>query len=123
MNDGTSQHIRDLVAAVSDRPQELPVSEIVHLATVGDARLKVDLSTDPAVVYMQPERHPAFATLTKREEDVARLIAAGYSNQQIADALFISLATAKDHVHSILRKTDFRSRSQVVAGWLGSTLR
>lgn len=47
-------------------------------------------------------------------------MAAGLSNRQIADALFISLATVKDHVHAILTKTGLDSRSQVAAAWYGT---
>lgn len=47
------------------------------------------------------------------------LVAAGFSNQQVGAALFISLATVKDHVHSALGKMGLRSRSQIIAAWYG----
>ena len=40
-------------------------------------------------------------------------------NRQIADALSISLATVKDHVHAVLEKTGCSNRTQLVAAWLG----
>jgi ATP/maltotriose-dependent transcriptional regulator MalT len=49
--------------------------------------------------------------LTAREQEVLRLLAAGNSNQQIADALFISPGTAKLHVSHILSKLGVPSRS------------
>ena len=120
MDDGTSVQIRNLVTAVTSHPDQLPVSEIVGLAESQSHDLTVDLSDDPAVVYATPRRHLAFATLTNRESEVATLLAAGYSNRQLAAALFISVATVKDHVHAILRKTGFESRSQIAAAWLGA---
>ena len=89
---------------------------------VRNAIVTLDLAGEPPVAYARPRRHPAFAGLTRREREVAKLIASGYTNQQLAEALYISLANVKDHVHSILSKTGFENRSQVAAAWLGSTL-
>lgn len=122
MNDGNSAQIRNLVSAVTEHPDQLPVTEIVELAESQSHDLTIDLTGHPAVVYATPRRHPAFTRLTGRECEVATLVAAGYSNQQLADALFISVATVKDHVHAILRKTGFESRSQIAAAWLGAAV-
>jgi DNA-binding NarL/FixJ family response regulator len=48
--------------------------------------------------------------LTDREVEVLRLVADGYSNGQIGQALFISRKTASVHVSNILRKLDVSSR-------------
>ncbi len=122
MDDRTSSQIRDLVSAVTSYPDQLPVTEIVELARSQTHDLEVDLDADPTMVYATPRRHPAFSSLTERESEIATLVAAGYSNQQLADALFISVATVKDHVHAILRKTGFESRSQIAAAWLGADI-
>jgi LuxR family maltose regulon positive regulatory protein len=53
--------------------------------------------------------------LSDREIEVLQLIADGYSNQQVAEQLFISLGTVKAHTASIYRKLDVRSRTQAVA--------
>ncbi|MOA42071.1 Response regulator protein VraR [compost metagenome] len=52
--------------------------------------------------------------LTKRERDVLKLIAQGYSNQQIADALFISLHTVKTHAQRVNAKLGVARRTQAV---------
>jgi len=54
--------------------------------------------------------------LTRRELEVARLMANGRTNRQIAEELVITVGTAGVHVEHILRKLDLRSRHQV-AGW------
>jgi len=56
--------------------------------------------------------------LTKREAEIAGLIADGLSNREIAERLVISQRTAEGHVERILAKLDFHSRSQVAA-WIG----
>jgi DNA-binding NarL/FixJ family response regulator len=53
----------------------------------------------------------AYGVLTPRELDVVRLIAAGMSNAEIADALFLSVLTVKRHLQNILGKLDLPSRS------------
>ncbi len=52
--------------------------------------------------------------LTQREHDVLVKMAEGMSNQEIANALFISESTIKTHVSSILFKLDARRRTQAI---------
>ncbi len=54
-------------------------------------------------------------SLTTREVEVLRLIAAGHPNQQIADLLFLSLNTVKWHAGHILGKLGVASRTQAIA--------
>ncbi|WP_067673115.1 protein kinase domain-containing protein [Nocardia miyunensis] len=63
-----------------------------------------------------PEPGPS-TPLTKREQQVANLIARGLTNKQIATELVISLRTAQGHVEHILSKLGFTSRAQVAA-WI-----
>jgi len=53
--------------------------------------------------------------LSARELEILRLIAAGHSNQAIADRLVITVGTAKWHVHNVLQKLGVTSRSQAIA--------
>ncbi|MEV5435622.1 LuxR C-terminal-related transcriptional regulator [Streptomyces sp. NPDC052682] len=57
--------------------------------------------------------------LTRRETEVARLVAEGLANQQIADRLVIARRTAEGHVERILRKLGFSNRSQIAA-WVSA---
>lgn len=50
--------------------------------------------------------------LTNREKEVLQLISQGYSNQEIADSLFITLKTVKTHVSNILSKLQVEDRTQ-----------
>ena len=60
--------------------------------------------------------------LGKRELEVARLVAEGLSNKQIATRLFISDRTVATHIGNILNKLGFNSRAQV-ASWMASSNR
>lgn len=53
-----------------------------------------------------------YEELTAREREVLLLIAEGYANQEIADALFITLKTVKTHVSNILTKLEVDDRTQ-----------
>jgi DNA-binding NarL/FixJ family response regulator len=52
------------------------------------------------------------SSLTDREREILRLVAAGMANQEIADALLISERTARTHVSNILSKLGLKSRTQ-----------
>jgi DNA-binding NarL/FixJ family response regulator len=75
---------------------------------------------DPAVqasLLKAAQQTPARPTtlpdgLTDREAEVLTLIAAGLSNTEIADRLFVAEATVKTHVNRIFAKTGSRDRSQ-----------
>ena len=54
-------------------------------------------------------------TLSKREVDVLRLLAAGLSNQEIGARLFISTHTVANHIRSILAKTGTANRTEAAA--------
>ena len=85
------------------------VSEIATLARL--ARIELD------VAAAAPDGHPALAGLglTEREAEVLRLVAGGWTNQQIADALFIARKTASVHVSNILGKLGVDSRVEAAA--------
>ncbi|WP_433664815.1 ATP-binding protein [Nocardia sp. CA-128927] len=84
------------------------------------AALTLDEAVSYALGVEQPAPLPtpqstADEQLTRREKDVARLVAAGYSNKRIAAELVISIRTAESHVDHILTKLGFESRTQVAA--------
>ena len=59
-----------------------------------------------------PSPPPELAELTPREREVLSLIAQGYNNREIAQTLFISERTVKNHVNSILHRLNLRDRTQ-----------
>ena len=54
------------------------------------------------------------ARLTSREQNLARLVCDGHSNQEIADESGLSLETVKKHLHSIFAKLEVPSRSRLM---------
>ena len=55
-----------------------------------------------------------FKILSRREIEVARLAAKGYTNSQIAEELFISTETVKSHMNSIFEKLKITSRKELL---------
>ncbi len=115
----TRKRVRALIDAVRERPTEFPLESLLAVSDRG-VDVSIDRDGPEAVVFVEPRRDARFEALSPREFEVATLVAAGFSNAQIAEALFISLGTVKDHVHAILVKTDLQSRSEVAAAWYGS---
>jgi DNA-binding NarL/FixJ family response regulator len=60
-------------------------------------------------------RGPASELLTERERAVVRLIAAGASNQEIAQELFLSRKTVERHVSNLFKKVGVRNRAELAA--------
>jgi DNA-binding NarL/FixJ family response regulator len=65
----------------------------------------------------KPGDHPHGHPLSRREREIASLIARGLTNRQIAGMLVISELTVDTHVRNILRKLEMSSRAQV-ASWV-----
>ena len=80
-------------------------------------RYKADLSKllTAGENNMSVERFCEKYEITKREKEVIIEICSGLSNQQIADKLFISLQTVKDHTHRIYGKTNCTSRAHLIS--------
>ncbi len=62
-----------------------------------------------------PGRGPVWDDLTRREREVAALLARGYTNRQIAEALVITVGSAHLHVVRLLAKLGFHTRAQAAA--------
>ncbi|WP_116948656.1 response regulator [Jiangella endophytica] len=110
--------------------------ELIHAVRVvarGDALIAPSITrrliSEIAGRAAKPVPNSRLNALTEREREVLELVAAGLSNDEIADRLVLSPATAKTHVSRILTKLGARDRAQLVVlayeaglvtpGWLG----
>ncbi len=60
------------------------------------------------------DTHPRFVTLTAREQQALRLMVTGAKNQDIAEALCLSIHTVKTHIYNLYRKVGARNRVEAV---------
>ncbi|MSO39200.1 MAG: response regulator transcription factor [Ilumatobacteraceae bacterium] len=89
------------------------VLEAVLLAHDGDIILSPDLAT-ALLAESQFTHENQEKVITEREEQVLQLLADGLSTPEIAERLFISQKTVKNHLASIYEKIDARDRTQAV---------
>jgi NarL family two-component system response regulator LiaR len=99
--------------------------EAIRAAHLGEARLHPDIVRK---LMEQVTHEPGngqdqrFEDLTNRELEVARLVAQGLSNREIAQQLTISHRTVKTHVSNILSKLDLSDRTQLAIYAINSGL-
>ncbi len=94
------------------------LAEAVRVVAAGE-RLFQPVLTERVVRVLRErgtpfESIPSPETLTPRERDILRLIAAGYSNREIASLLRMSEGAVKNHTSSILSKLGARDRTRAV---------
>ena len=94
-------HLRQLSSAGVAQPHFLVECE--------DLRRQARAHTEPASSSL-----PQLVRLTRREQEVARLVCEGRSNQEIADDACLSLPMVKKHLHAVFRKLEVPSRSRLI---------
>ena len=97
-----AQELLAMLAAAHDRLPDGP-----HISRDYLCRLRRDAGEEPAPAA--PE------ALTAREAEILRLIAAGRTNQQIADTLCVALSTVKTHINNLFTKLDAANRTHALA--------
>jgi DNA-binding NarL/FixJ family response regulator len=92
--------------------------EAVRVVAAGEALLSPSVTRrligEFAARAKEPPRSATLEELTDREREVMALAAAGLSNDQIAERLVVSSATAKTHVSRAMIKLGARDRAQLV---------
>ena len=98
-----------------------PTELLAAIRTVHDGGSLLSPSVTRTVVRELVERksrshapHPLLETLTERELEIVGLVGRGRSNDEIAEELFISPATARTHVSRAMTKLGARDRAQLV---------
>jgi DNA-binding NarL/FixJ family response regulator len=102
--------------------KDTPPAELltaIRVVADGDALLAPSVTRRLIADFASREAKPAVSaeildSLTGREREVFGLVAKGMSNQELADALHMSSATAKTHVSRVLMKLKARDRAQLV---------
>ncbi len=102
--DASGEEIEEAIRAL--------VAGRTHLDPAVQQRLVAAVVEANPAPSAQPQELPD--ELTPREAQVLKLIAAGLSNAEIAEALVVSGATVKTHVNRIFYKTGVRDRAQAV---------
>ena len=84
------------------------------LAAGAGALLTKFVSMTEVVSLVRDADDGAAASVTKREAEILRLVATGYSTREVGDHLFISEKTVRNHLASLFRKLDARNRTEAV---------
>jgi DNA-binding NarL/FixJ family response regulator/Cdc6-like AAA superfamily ATPase len=105
------------LAATHDQRAVAELEQVVVLAAGQGAETVIELAEQAlrALGVRTWRRAAAAKPLTEREQEIVRLIAAGASNPEIAQELFLSRKTVERHVSNILRKVGVRNRAELAS--------
>jgi DNA-binding CsgD family transcriptional regulator len=104
-----------------ERAKQSADSQLWDRAFGAGRQLPLDVAVEHARrVEIPVDHHPArqespHDSLTPRERDVLRLLAAGRSNREIGDALYLSVRTVERHIGNLYRKIDAHNRAEATA--------
>ncbi|WP_410585971.1 ATP-binding protein [Amycolatopsis sp. lyj-23] len=131
---GTAATLWDRCGAEPDIAVSLAHRELLAATrdALGDARFEAAFAEGRALnphdilavappADQAPADHAVLPPLTRRETEIARLVATGLSNREIAVRLVIAQRTAETHLQHILNKLDLANRTQV-AVWVNERL-
>lgn len=102
LKDTPSEELAVAIRAVNKGYSQLGPGIVKKLITQFPANSPQNLTSVPA----------SLAELTRREKEVLRLIAIGNNNREIAQKLYISEGTVKNHITNILNRLNLRDRTQ-----------
>lgn len=86
----------------------------IKLAANGETALSPEVAAALLVEAAKPAPAQADPIISRREEEVLQLVADGYSTPEVAEKLFISVKTVKNHLASAYQKLDSADRTQAV---------
>ena len=119
LHDFHDQSLSQVRERLGDRAFDVAFRRGAELSTAEAVAMAVERPGVPAPRAAAPPSRLNELGLTRREREVAELIAEGLSNREIATRLVVAQRTAEGHVENILSKLGFTSRAQV-AGWLAA---
>ena len=107
-----------LGATLTGRPERIVVQQVEVEVEVP---VEVPVPAAPVPFTPDPARREALG-ITRRELEILELIAAGLSNKEIADRIFVSENTVKTHSSRLFEKLGARRRTQAVKAGQGAGL-
>ena len=100
----------------------LAIRSVVAGASWWDSQATQEIRTAFTPGIADSSSHIKHSLLTEREQEILTLMAAGNSNQDIADRLYIAPGTVRVHVHAIVNKLGVRDRTQAILLWQSKTV-
>ena len=92
------------------RPEQ--IVRAVRLASAGKMVVSQTMVSEGLLENLVAENPPALGALTPRQREILELVSEGLSNAQIAERLFLTESTIKQHLYTTYKLLDVRNRIQ-----------
>lgn len=102
--------------------KKMPAAEILEAVAhvhAGGAPMSMQIARKVVAYFHRPREAPGeMGQLSKRENEILRLLSKGYLYKEIADQLSISMSTVRTHIHAVYGKLHVQSRTEAVVKYL-----
>lgn len=114
-----SYHVKDMMdhgcmGYLLKKTDQETLVQAIRQVNIGKQYVDLSLREQLHEAMLSRRKAGGLPSLTRREKEILQYVASGHSNQEIADKLFLSLRTVKNHRFNLLQKLDVKNSVELV---------
>jgi DNA-binding NarL/FixJ family response regulator len=115
----SSYHVKDMLdhgclGYLLKKTDQQTLADAINEVFAGNQFIDPSLREQMHEAMLNRRKAGGLPSLTRREKEILQYVASGLTNQEIADKLFLSLRTVKNHRFNLLQKLDVKNTAELV---------